>query len=119
MAKRKDQKTELQRFVIRFIVSLFAVHSLSAIVLLYLQGLGHSNLPSDTLMSLLYSTFGEAAAIFVLVCKYLFARETLCVCQRSRGVVASQTDSERTLLKARRCSDSIQSATVSTHRSRF
>ena len=77
MAKRKNPKEELQRFVIYFIVPLFAVHSLSAIAILYLVGCGHLHLSNGLMMSLLGSTFGEAAAVFVIVAKYLFPRDIL------------------------------------------
>jgi tellurite resistance protein TehA-like permease len=94
MAKTKDPKVELQRFVIYFMVRLFAIQSLSAIVFLYLEGGGHLHLPSGALMSLLASTFGQGAATFVLVVKYVFRRDMVCACQEESSPLASSTLSD-------------------------
>lgn len=72
MAKRKNTTEQLQRFVIYTVVPLFAVHSLSTIAMFFLVGTGHLLLSNQLLMSLLASTFGEAAAVFVIISKYLF-----------------------------------------------
>lgn len=74
MAERKNPRHELQRFVIYTVVSLFAIHSLSAISILYLVGAGYLNLSNSLLLSLLGSTFGEAAGIFLVIARYLFPK---------------------------------------------
>ena len=93
MAKTKDPKVELQRFVIYFMVRLFAIQSLSAIVFLYLEGRGHLHLPSGALMSLLASTFGQGAATFVLVVKYVFRRDMVCACKQESIDLAREVGS--------------------------
>lgn len=77
MAKRKNSKQNLQRFVIYMVVPLFAVHSLSTIAIFFLVVSGHLKLANPLLMSLLGSTFGEAAAVFVIISKYLFSNDSV------------------------------------------
>lgn len=77
MARRKNTKEELQRFVIYMVVPLFAVHSLSTIAIFFLVGGGHLKLSNGLLMSLLASTFGEAATVFVIISKYLFSNKAI------------------------------------------
>ena len=76
MAKRNKTTEQLQRFVIYTVVPLFAIHSLSTIALFFLVGAGCLCLSNPLLMSLLASTFGEAAAVFVIISKYLFPAKT-------------------------------------------
>src|SRR5687767_893536 len=75
MAKRTNTKEQLQRFVIYTVVALFAVHSLSTTAIFFLVGSGHLVLSNPLLMSLLASTFSEAAAVFVIISKYLFPQK--------------------------------------------
>jgi hypothetical protein len=77
MARKRNTKEDLQRFVIYTIVPLFALHSLSTIAIFFLVGSGHLRLPNSLLMSLLTSTFSEAAAVFVIISKYLFTDNTI------------------------------------------
>lgn len=77
MTRRKKTKEELQRFVIYVIVPLFALHSLSTIAIFFLVGSGHLKLSNGLLMSLLGSTFSEAAAVFVTISRYLFTDRTI------------------------------------------
>jgi hypothetical protein len=77
MAARKNRKEDLQTFFVYVIVPLFAAHSLSAIIIFFLCGSGHLHLSDRLLMTLLGSTFGEAAAVFAIVARYLFPSKTV------------------------------------------
>jgi len=72
MARRRNTKEDLQRFVIYTLIPLFAVLSLSTITMFFLVGRGYLRLPNSLLMSLLGSTFSEAAALCVIISRYLF-----------------------------------------------
>jgi hypothetical protein len=62
----------LRRRVAYFLLSLFALNAVSALVAVYLVGFGLMVLSNAVMISLIGETVAHAAAMFLTVTKYLF-----------------------------------------------
>lgn len=62
----------LRRRVAYFLLSLFALHAVCALVAVYLVGFGLMVLSNEVMISLIGETVAHGAAMFLTVTKYLF-----------------------------------------------
>jgi hypothetical protein len=70
----KESNLVLKIRIVHFLLYLFALNTISVLVVIFLVGFEKMNLPVPIIISLIGETIAYAGAMFFLITKYLFSK---------------------------------------------